>query len=81
LHWRAPHRCLSAAAAADTDGDTALHFAAYNGHAVVVELLCTAPGVAAALALRNKYGNTPLALAVRKGHVALASALRAHGAS
>ena len=67
-------------------GDTALHLAAYKGHvgkghAGIVELLCAAPGAAAALALRTKKGDTPLAVAVRAGHAAIASALRAHGAS
>jgi hypothetical protein len=42
--------------------------------------LCAAPGAAAALALRNEDGRTPLALALRKGHAAIASALCAHGA-
>jgi ankyrin repeat protein len=63
------------------NGMAALHFAAMRGHVGVVEQLCAAPGAAAAIALRDKGGYTPLARAVRAGHDACASALRAHGAS
>jgi ankyrin repeat protein len=48
-------------------GDTALHRAAKEGHVGVVEQLCAAPGAAAAVALRNEDGDTPLALAVSDG--------------
>ena len=61
------------------DGCAALHHAASRGHAGIIGQLCAAPGAAAALAQRDKYGDTPLALAVRKGHAACASVLRAHG--
>ncbi len=46
---------------------TSLHCASQEGHAGVVELLCAAPGAAAAIALRDKDGDTPLALAVEHG--------------
>jgi ankyrin repeat protein len=65
----------------DEHGMTALHYASLEGRASVVELLlCIAPGAAAALALRNKDGATPLKLAIRAGHAACADALRFHGA-
>jgi hypothetical protein len=59
---------------------TALHWAAEFGHAGVVELLCAAPGAASTIALPDKFGRTPLALAVAQGHAACAAVLRAHGA-
>jgi ankyrin repeat protein len=62
-------------------GMAALYCAAKKGYVGVVELLCAAPGAAASLELRTKGGNTPLAIAVRNGHAAIASVLRAHGAS
>ena len=65
----------------DSLGMTALHHAARQGHAGVVEQLCAAPGAAAALALRDEDGCTPLARAVRGGFAAIAAVLRAHGAS
>jgi hypothetical protein len=43
-------------------------------------LLCAAPGAAAALALRNSAGQTPLGFAVASGRAACAAVLRAHGA-
>ena len=49
------------------DGHSALHLAAIKSHVGVAKLLCAAPGAAAALALRNKIGDTPLALAVVDG--------------
>jgi ankyrin repeat protein len=63
------------------DGGTALHWAVFNGRSSIVELLCTSPGAATALSLRNNKGDTPLALALRTGRSAIASVLRAHGAS
>jgi ankyrin repeat protein len=48
-------------------GWTALHLAAYKGHAGIVEQLCAAPGAAAAVALRTRNGNTPLMLAISHG--------------
>jgi ankyrin repeat protein len=59
-------------------GTTALHRSA---SADVVELLCSAPGAAVALALRDKAGRTPLAAAVYFGRADCAAVLRAHGAS
>ena len=56
-------------------GASALHRAAEEGHADVVEQLCSAPGAAAAVSLRVKNGNVPLALAVRAGHAAIATVL------
>jgi ankyrin repeat protein len=65
----------------DSDGDTALHTALYFGdHASIVALLCAAPGAAAALALRNRDGRTPLGLAVDYGSAACETVLRTHGA-
>jgi serine/threonine-protein phosphatase 6 regulatory ankyrin repeat subunit B len=51
----------------DEDGLTALHRAASEGRAGIVEQLCAAPGASAAVALRDKQGSTPLALAVSNG--------------
>ena len=59
------------------DGKTALHHASLSGHVSVVELLCAAPGAAAALALRDRAGHTPLRCAAAP---ACAAVLRAHGA-
>ena len=63
---------VSAAAA---DGSTALHYAAYNGHASCAELLVRH---GAALDRKDMEGERPLALA-RRGHpgnAALLAALR-----
>ena len=62
----------------DSGGMAALHQAASYGYAGIVELLCAAPGAAAALALRDGKGRTPLAAA---SGAACAAVLRAHGAS
>jgi ankyrin repeat protein len=62
----------------DSGGMAALHQAASYGYAGIVEMLCTAPGAAAALALRDGKGRTPLAAA---SGAACAAVLRAHGAS
>jgi ankyrin repeat protein len=51
----------------DEDHSTALHYAATKPHAAIAELLCAAPGAAAALALRDKDGDSPLILAIREG--------------
>ena len=48
----------------DTAGDTALHAATRRNLAGVVELLCTAPGAAIALALKGRDGDTPFAVAI-----------------
>ncbi len=61
-------------------GLTALHCAAQEGLAGIVEQLCASPGAAASIALRDKGGYTPLALADREGHTACAASLLAHGA-
>ena len=74
-----------------SDGRTAMHKAAWGGHAGIVELLCAGPGAATALAQRDNYGRTPLAAALRPpgpfstattaGQDACAAILRAHGAT
>ena len=63
------------------DGDTALHYAVYGNHAVVLEALCSAQGASAALALRDSNGQTPLASAISLGHAACEAVLRARGAT
>ena len=63
-----------------SDGYTALHWAVYGNHAVVLEALCSAQGAAAALALRDSGGRTPLAMAIAHGHATCEAVLRAHGA-
>jgi ankyrin repeat protein len=74
----------------DSNGRTALHSAASNGYHDVVQLLCAAPGAAAALVLRDGRGRTPLfvallpgrfGLATTAGRAACVAVLRAHGAS
>jgi hypothetical protein len=65
----------------DNEGDTVLHIAVDRGHTGIVELLCSAPGAAAALALKNSTGETPLGLALIHGERAdCVAVLRAHGA-
>ena len=61
-------------------GNTALHYAVYSNQAIVLEALCSAQGAAAALALRDRAGRTPLALAIVQGRAACEAVLRAHGA-
>ena len=65
----------------DGRGWTALHCAVDGDHVVVLEALCYAQGAAAALALQNNDGQTPLALAIAEGHAACETVLRAHGAT
>jgi len=65
----------------DTNGLTALHHAVGGDRPSIVALLCAAPGAAAALALKNNAGPTPLALATSMGRAACEAALRAHGAT
>ena len=62
------------------NGFMALHWAVFGNHAVVLEALCSAQGAAAALALRDYAGRTPLALAIEYGYAACKAVLRAHGA-
>ena len=67
----------------DRGGYTALHDAVLGNHPGVIELLCAAPGAAAALALKTiaAYGSrTPLAMAIGGGRAACEAVLRAHGA-
>ena len=59
---------------------TALHLAILSNHVAIVKLLSAAPGFAAALALRDEDGRTPLALAIHIGRAACEAALRARGA-
>ena len=61
-------------------GRTALHRAAFTGRSRVVALLCAAPGAAAALALRDAAGRTPLDVAVAFRRAACAEAIRRAGA-
>ena len=58
----------------------ALHLAILSNHVAIVKLLSAAPGFAAALALRDEDGRTPLALAIHIGRAACEAALRACGA-
>ena len=62
-------------------GFTALHAAVSGNRPGVVELLCAVPGAAAALALTNMHGRTPLKVAVLFGRTACEAVLRAHGAT
>ena len=62
------------------DGWTAMHWAVSDHHPSIVKLLCAAPGAAAALALRDREGHTPLEIAIFYRHAACAAVLRAHGA-
>ena len=64
----------------DNSGRSALHDAVDADHSGILALLCAAPGAAAALALQNIEGNTPLALAISYGRAACEAVLRAHGA-
>ena len=62
-------------------GYTALHWAVHRNEPGVVAILCGAAGAAAALALRDKDGRTPLALAINFHRAACEAVLRAHGAT
>ena len=64
----------------DHEDFTALHWAVLEDHPGVVELLCSAPGAAAALAIRNWESITPLKLAIFAHRAACEAVLRAHGA-
>jgi len=61
--------------------DSALYNAIVDNRPTIVTLLSAAPGFAAALALRDDDGHTPLALAIHGGHAACEAILRAHGAT
>ncbi len=59
----------------------ALHRAVRYNRVSIIVLLSAAPGFAAAFALQDNDGRTPLALAIREGHAACEAALRARGAT
>ena len=65
----------------DEEGWTAMHWAIVDNRAGVLELLCSAPGAAAALALGDHTLRSPLAKAILRGHAACEAVLRAHGAT
>ena len=50
----------------DTDGETALHTAAANGHLAVARILLE--NTPSLIWAKNRYGTTPLLRAVRNGH-------------
>ena len=62
-------------------GYTALHWAVHCNKPGVVAILCGAAGAAAALALRDSSGRTPLALAIHRHRAACEAVLRTHGAT
>ena len=64
-----------------TNGKTALHWAVIFARHKMVAVLCGAAGAAAALALRESSGCTPLALANFLHISACEAVLRAHGAT
>ena len=71
---------LSAGFAADvqdSQGETALGWATFNGHADVVRILL---GRGADPNLKNRYGNTPLIYAAAKGHTEILQLLIDGGA-
>jgi hypothetical protein len=63
-----------------SNGYTALHWAVDRNTPGVVAALCGAAGAAAALALRDRDGRTPLALAIHSHCAACEAVLRAYGA-
>jgi uncharacterized protein len=67
----------SAVNAAQPDGMTALHWAAYLGDAEAAKLLLQAK---ASAAVTNRYGVTPLSLACQNGNAAIVEQLLASGA-
>jgi hypothetical protein len=58
-------------------GNCAMHASVAGNHAGIVALLCGAPGAATALALRDRYGRTPLRRATEDGHAAVVALLKA----
>ncbi|MYD88714.1 MAG: ankyrin repeat domain-containing protein, partial [Acidobacteria bacterium] len=62
---------------AETDGTTALHWAAYRGQVETARLLL---GAGADVEAANRYGVTPLALAAGRGSAAIVEALHDAGA-
>src|SRR5947199_9862682 len=60
-----------------TTGSTALHFAAANGCTQSVELLLKNGAI---VDVSDKYGSTPLSVALAKNHADVAELLRAYGA-
>ncbi len=63
--------------AAEVDGTTALHWAAYQGDVETARLLLTA---GARTGVTNRYGVTPLALAAERGEARIVGALLEAGA-
>eukprot|EP00899_Mesostigma_viride_P020629 jgi/Mesvir1/28568/Mv03459-RA.1 len=61
----------------DKNGDRVLHYAARNGHAEVVSLLCMARSCVNA---KGVYGRTPLHIAAFGGHLEVVDILLAFGA-
>lgn len=61
--------------AADTQGDTALHLAAYYGHHEIVDLLIASE---ADISSKNHYNQTALDMAVMHHHPLVENRLRAH---
>jgi ankyrin repeat protein len=64
-----------------SNGFAVLHWAVSFNEPGVVAILCGAAGAAAALALRDGSGRTPLALAIYLHYAACGAVLRAHGAT
>ena len=63
-------RQLLARGARQPGNGKALHRAVQHNQPSIVMPLSAAPGFAAALALRDRNGRTPLALAIHEGHAA-----------